>query len=107
MESLHQEFRARNAEIGHVKVILESGNKQRTANLTSLNGHISVLDQSPLLGTEAVLILNARVQMPAEDLESIARRVLNDFSGQSMRACISDFRCLTPGRPHPTYRMNN
>jgi G3E family GTPase len=107
MESLHQAFRVSNSEIGHVKIIVESGNQQRTANLTSLNGQIAVPDQSPLPGIEAHIILNARVQMPAAELETIARRAMADFSGQSIRAAITAFRCLTPGRPQPTYRMNH
>jgi len=106
MEFLHQEFRTSSSEIGHLKIIVESGDKQRIANLTSLNGRIIAPDTSALLGKEARLILNARVQMAASDLEAIARRAIDGISRQTVRASITAFRCLTPGRPLPTYRYD-
>ncbi len=106
MESLHREFRASSSEIGHLKAIVQSGSRQRTANLTSLNGDIIAPDRSPLSGTVAQLILNARVQMPAPDLEIIARRAIDGLSGEAVVASATTFRCLTPGRPRPTYRYH-
>jgi G3E family GTPase len=107
MESLHREFRATNSQIGHLKAIVESGGRQRVANLTNLNGEIVVLDRSPLSGAQARLILNARVQMPAAALETVARQALEGLSGQALRASTTAFRCLTPGRPQPTYRYRD
>ena len=107
MKSLHQDFREKSAEIGHVKAVVESGGKQRIANLTSLAGQISMFDESPLSGTEARMILNARVQMSAAALETVARRAIAGLSGQEVKASITAFRCLTPGRPRPTYRYHS
>ena len=50
MKSLHEEFREKNAEIGHLKAVVESGGKQRVANLTRLDGQIAAFDESPLSG---------------------------------------------------------
>ncbi len=104
MQTLHQDFRERSAEIGHVKVIVESGGSNRVTNLTSLAGEVLAVDRSPLAGASARLILNARVQMPAEDLEAVARRAIGSLSGGAVKASATTFRCLTPGRPQPTYR---
>lgn len=104
LESLHHEFRSSGSEIGHLKAIVESGGGSRTANLTSLNGSVTASDASPLPGTAARLTLNARIQMPAPDLEIVARRAIACLSGVSLIASTMTFRCLTPGRPQPTFR---
>ena len=74
------------------------------ANLTSLSGQVAATDESSLPGTNARLILNARVQMPAADLETIARPAIAGLSEHAVRTSTTAFRCLTPGRPQPTYR---
>ena len=104
METLHQDFRESSAPIGHVKAVVESGGGQRVANLTRLDGEIATADRSPLPGSQARLILNARVQMPAAALEAIARRAIGGLSNTAVRASTTAFRCITPGRPQPTYR---
>jgi G3E family GTPase len=104
LDSLHTEFRQARAEIGHVKAVVESGGEQRTANLTRLNGSIGASDDSRLAGTDARLTLNARVQIPASTLETIARSAIGRLSNTEIEASIATFRCLTPGRPQPTYR---
>ncbi len=107
MRRLHAEFRETNSEIGHLKAIVESGGQQRVANLTRLSGEVATMDESPLPGTRALLTLNARVQMPAPALETIARRAISALSGRAVAASTTAFRCLTPGRPQPTYRYHN
>lgn len=104
MAALHHTLRDSKTEVGHVKLVVEAGGQQRTANLTNVHGEVLVSDQTPLRGTEATLILNARVQAPAEFLESMVREVIARLSGLAMRALTTEFRCLTPGQPQPTYR---
>ena len=104
MSTLHRILRESQTEIGHVKLVLQAGDEQRTANLTSVRGEVIVADCSPLRGTSATLILNARVQAAAEFLESVAREVIAGLTGPAIQATTTEFRCLTPGRPQPTYR---
>ena len=87
-----------------MKLVVEASGDQRTANLTNVRGGVLVPDRTPLHGTEATLILNARVQASADFLDAIVREVIARLSGPAMRASTTEFRCLTPGRPQPTYR---
>lgn len=104
MSALHHTLRESRTEVGHVKLVVEAGGEQRTANLTNLHDEVLVSNRTPLRGTAATLILNARVQAAAEFLESIVREVISRLSGPAIRASTTEFRCLTPGRPQPTYR---
>jgi G3E family GTPase len=97
-------LRASQTEVGHVKLVVEAGGEQRTANLTNVRGEVLIPDHTPLRGVEARLILNARVQAAAEFLEAIVREVIAKLSGPAIQATTTEFRCLTPGRPQPTYR---
>jgi hypothetical protein len=56
--------------------------------------------------TKARLTLNARVEMSPESLESVVRRILDETKGKSIRKKIVALRCLSPGRPNPTFRFD-
>ena len=104
MGALHREFRASRSEIGHLKATVVADGERRSANLTRLEDEVLSLDATPLQGTSAELILNARVQMHATALEAVAQRAIAGLSGPTVTATATTFRCLTPGRPQPTYR---
>jgi len=104
LDELHEALRERNAEIGHLKALLESGADARDASLTRLGGTITSRDNSPLAGTAAKLILNVRAQVPPAALESITRQALLPLSDDTMIASVRSLRSLMPGRPQPTYR---
>jgi G3E family GTPase len=104
LERLHGSLRQRNAEIGHLKAMLESGGETRDASVTRLGGSISGRDLSPLAASTAKLILNVRAQTPPAILESLTREALSHFSNETIVASVRTLRCLMPGRPQPTYR---
>jgi G3E family GTPase len=104
LEHLHKALRQRNAEIGHLKAMLESGAEARDASITRLGGSITGRDHSPLAATTARLILNIRAQTPPAILEALTREALDRLSDETMVASIRTLRCLMPGRPQPTYR---
>jgi len=87
------------------KLRIESNGDECLANLTHLNGEIFVNGGSSFIDEKADLILNARVQMPPEELEEIVRAVFS-CSDLSVSAEIKTLRCLMPGRPNPTYRYS-
>jgi len=62
------------------------------------------IDGSP---TRAGLTLNARVEMPPEDLERVARDALSKTTGGRIRTEILSLHCLRPARPRPTHRYNS
>ncbi|MGE5294872.1 MAG: GTP-binding protein [Solirubrobacterales bacterium] len=104
LDALHTEFRRKEARIGHVKLLLTADGEHCVGNLTDLNGQPVVqgrIEGSPM---NADLVLNARVEMPPEELERIVRAVLSRVADRCVRVEISDLQCLRPGRPQPTHR---
>lgn len=101
---LHASFQQRSAEIGHVKLAIDSDGGECTANLTRLGGDVSLQGDSRLSGTQAICTLNARVQMPPEELEAIARAAIRATEAGDISVTVQSLRCLMPGRPSPTYR---
>jgi hypothetical protein len=105
MESLRESFRRRRAEVGHVKLILSCpGGGRLLANLTRTGGEVTLrgrIDASP---AEARLLLNARVEMPPGELESVVREALAGSAGADVAVRVAHMQSLTPGRPRPTHR---
>jgi len=94
----------RNARIGHIKLLLTTGEGHYIGNLTDAKTLPSFQGRIPGAPMEAGLVLNARVEMAPEALERIVREALNEAGGQRVRIDIQALRCLRPGRPQPTHR---
>ena len=45
--------------------------------------------------------------MTPDALEQIVRETLDANSNHNLKSKIVAFRCLSPGRPKPTYRFNH
>lgn len=103
---MHSSFKERNSEIGHVKLVLASEGKQAMANLAKLDGEITYRDFDSIIGERATLILNARVQLPPDELETIIKQAIAQLEKDGVLAEIRTLRCLKPGRPNPTYRYS-
>ena len=106
MQSLSQQFERLNAPVGHLKIILESGENYLIANLTGLNGTLNFRGLAGV-STKARLTLNARVEMSPEELERIVRETLDEYTTGNLTARIVALRCLSPGRPNPTFRFDH
>jgi Ni2+-binding GTPase involved in maturation of urease and hydrogenase len=104
LNALHAAFRERQARIGHVKAMLTADGQHCVGNLTSLTGESMVQGRIEGSPKRADLILNARVEIPPEDLERIVRDVLSRIADRRVRVEIANLRCLRPGRPQPTHR---
>lgn len=107
LNRMHSSFKDRQAEIGHVKLALDCEGMEATANLTRLGGENTFRDFASLAGNRASLILNARVQMPPNDLETIVRKAVALIEKDGVSAEIRTLRCLMPGRPNPTHRYSH
>jgi len=106
MHDLSTHFDNRNAAVGHVKIILEAdGENYLTGNLTGLNNTLNFRGTAGT-GSEARLTLNARVEMSPEELEQIVRKTLQANTKGDLTAKIVALRCLSPGRPNPTFRFD-
>jgi hypothetical protein len=101
LAAFHSEIKKTNSEVGHVKAALNMGAKEWIGNLTSLNGTVDVRTTEAKPGS-AVLVLNARVQMSPEALETLVRNLFKTFN-----LSVDSLRCLMPGRPNPTHRFQS
>lgn len=106
MQDLSQQFDKLNASVGHVKLILEAGDKYLIGNLI---GRCDTLNFHGSAGTSetARLTLNARVELSPEELEQIVLQTLNSITKRSLKFKIIALRSLSPGKPNPTYRFTH
>ena len=103
MGSLRDKFLRRNAAVGHVKILLSSDTETLTANLTRTRGSVS-LRGDVSRSSSAELVVNARVELSPDELESTVRAAVAAAAGTEIRARFRTLRSLRAGRPNPTYR---
>ena len=94
------------AYVGHVKMMLEAGENYLMGNLTG-KGDTLNFRGSAGTGNKARLTFNARVEMSPETLEQIVRNTINAHTTADLKADIVTLRCLSPGRPNPTFRFEH
>ncbi len=103
LDELHGQFRTLKAEVGHVKLILSDRQSELVGNLTRLDAAPKLRGECPP-SLSASMILNARVEMPPATLEQRVRRVMQEICGTTIEHRFLEMRCLSPGRPQPTFR---
>jgi len=103
MHGLSREFDKIGASVGHVKMMLENGDKYLLGNLTGQTGTLN-FRYSAGIGEEARLTLNARVEMSPEALEQIVHHTLDETRGE-LEMKITALKCVSPGKPDPTFRF--
>lgn len=97
---------ARDAEPAHLKVLGQIGEDAGIANLVGRDAGVELSLASHASASEVELIINARVAMAPEDLESAVREVVEQVGRQfHATATISGMQRFRPGRPVPTHRM--
>lgn len=103
LNALGSRFDALNLPVGHVKLLVRSGEQQAVGNLT---GELNTLSLRGKAGSEreAALILNARVQTSPEELQSLVMREIHPVNG-GKKFRLDSVNCLSPGRPNPTHRF--
>lgn len=106
MQDLNKHFEINKAPVGHVKIILESGDNYLTGNLTG-SGSTLNFKGSAGKSSAARLTLNARVEMSPDELERIVRKTLDLNTKESITLKIAALRSLSPGRPDPTFRFDH
>jgi Ni2+-binding GTPase involved in maturation of urease and hydrogenase len=91
------------AGVGHLKFILSAGDLALKLSFPALEepGWESRVPHVP--GGKATLLVNARVEMPAEDLRGLLRKSLDESGLMYM---IVDIQAFHPAMPRPTHRMH-
>jgi len=106
MQKLSNQFDEMGASVGHVKILLESNDKYIVSNLTGLNNTLT-FRQSAGTSNKARLTVNARVEMTPEALEQLVKATLEKICGTTISKKVVAQRCLSPGRPNPTFRFGH
>ncbi|MDR3252758.1 MAG: cobalamin synthesis protein P47K [Tannerella sp.] len=106
LSSLADQFDAAGYAVGHVKVITESVNSFTAGNLTGTRETLSIRGRAGS-GTDAKVIINARVETSPETLNDIVRRTLDALAAEKYYYKVLAWRYLQPGRPKPTHRFNS
>ena len=106
LDALSRTFDALPAAVGHVKLAVSSGASLATLNLVGTRETLEAHGDT-VRGASATLTLNARAQMTPEQLTAIVREQMADACGAAVTAQEVAWRCLSPGRPNPTYRYDS
>ena len=104
---LHKDLVAADAEVAHLKVIGMAEGVYAVSNLVSNSGQPMLSLPSMWKGREVDLVVNARVAVAPEVLESIVRSALADEAKNAKADVqIASLQCFRPGRPVPTHRLD-
>jgi hypothetical protein len=97
-------FSLSRTDIGHVKLWISAGEHNLVGNLTRTGGLPLIRASHATVTRSAQLTLNARAEMPPEELERMVRLALSRTHPASVRTSITHLRCIQPGYPRPTHR---
>jgi G3E family GTPase len=103
MNELARTFDNRNSVIGHVKMMVENGDNYISANLTGRSDTLT-FRWSAGKSDHADMIVNARVEMPPEELEQLFLQILKKVTNGKIASQINRIRSISPGYPNPTHR---
>jgi G3E family GTPase len=103
---MRDEFRARPAEIAHLKIFLEGSQGTLTGSLTRLSAEPGIRGEIHGGGTPVRLLVNARVHLDPGELRAVVERCLRSAAGDDIATDISSIRSFRPGRPEPTHRFD-
>jgi G3E family GTPase len=102
MVELREAFKAEKGEIGHLKAVFTSAGKSMWVNITSLRSEPLASGMEIGKVTKGTIILNARVQLDPELLESMTREAIDKVSAAfSIESIIDDLQCFSPAYPDP------
>lgn len=106
MKELASQFDTKGLHVGHVKIVLENGDQYISANLTGKADSLG-FRWSAGTGKNAEMIVNARVEMPPEELQKVFLQTLGQITGITIETRINRIRSINPGYPKPTHRYQN
>lgn len=95
-------LRAQGAGIGHLKFIIQTGAVGEKISIPALEEPDWQERVSDIPGSEVTLLINARVEMPAERLSALLHSVLEE-TGLAYRVQSED--SFHPKQPNPTHRI--
>lgn len=106
LEAFSDRFDSMKAAVGHVKLIIENGEEFVLGNITGKKETMDIRGTAGI-SDSSFMRVNARVQMAPEKLEDIVLEELKSVFGDGVQFQVKALKCLSPGRPEPTYRFDN
>jgi len=105
-ERLQAEFRARKAEVAHLKILLTGFGGSLAVNLTSTAGEPSFRAEGKQARSfSAQMLVNARVQLEPGPLREVVENVLRAAEAEDIAVTLKNVECFSPARPKPTHRF--
>jgi len=104
MNDLALRFDSMKLHVGHVKMIIERGDQYISANFTGSQDTIN-FRWSAGTSDNAVMTLNARVEMAPDTLEKLVLETLKSNAADKISVTIKRINSISPGYPKPTYRF--
>jgi len=103
---IQRELQASLAEIAHLKLRLATSGGDFVANLTG--NEEPPYWRGTIVGTpqEASLLVNARVRIAPDDLQSVVRRCLDAAADGTLAVTIEALESFSPARPRPVHRYD-
>jgi G3E family GTPase len=99
-------LRPRNADVGHLKLVLTSGGKSTWANLTDLRSDPRLGPMRAETISGGTLLVNARVKLEPAELETVVTNTLTLLAESlALHFDIVELQCFSPAYPNPPYRM--
>lgn len=107
-ETIRDAFQQKNAGIGHLKFVITSAGKAMWANVTHLAAEPVISGEQLGNLLKGTLILNARVRLEPDELETIVRNSLDKvFKEAGMLFKIVELQCFSPAYPEPPYLIRD
>ena len=103
-KELVKAFEKEGLPVGHVKAIVENGSQFAVSNLTQDSRTVTLRGDAGK-GTEATLVINARVETTPEHLDELVRAELKQLLADKYEQTELAWKFLQPGRPNPTHRF--
>ncbi len=106
LDAIRAEIRAYGAAVGHLKFLVQGGGAQAKISFTTLSGGEDAPKVPAIPGSQVSLLVNARVEMPAEELHDLLDRALAQVSaGMKGGFSTTGVSYFHPRYPIPTHRM--
>jgi Ni2+-binding GTPase involved in maturation of urease and hydrogenase len=106
MEDVRAACERRGAQVGHVKLLLETGTASASASLVSADGPVARRGHLGDAVTDAMLTFNARVTVAPEELRDLVTEALQRVAAaHGAVAEVERLQSFRPGRPMPTHRF--
>lgn len=96
------ELESRNSGVGHLKFLIQTGDQEFKISFPTLEQAGWEEQLSGINANQAVLLVNARVEMPSEELRGL---FLRELEKSGLNYTETDISAFHPKMPAPTYRM--